>query len=438
MALNDKDIDEDMAADWAEISAKFAREEPEAPAADPNAAAAPIDGEETPVDDAPANPRAAAAANRSRTDEGQFAKEKREREAKAAKDAQARSGRTHDAAAKPAGRNGAAAQPDASGRVAGADDGSQAEPPAAGGHQEPQTLDINRPPSGWKPGPKAKWSALSEDVRSEILRREGDYFRGTQQLRPDADMGRQIREVSQPFHAILQTEGGNPVAAFRDYLNTASTFRIADQEGKQRGVLAIIERFGIDRSQLIAKLGGGAAAPANGGAPANSGAQPGDSSAFRDPRVDTLMHQMQTREQQEARAREQAAQRERSDLEGLAGRWMSAVDAKGQMLRPYIDNVFDDMNVIVPQVRQANPGMSHEEVLQTAYDKACWANPEVREVLQGQRDQQRSAANRQKVANARRASSVNVPRRASTPNPAAPVSMDDTLRDTARELGLIS
>jgi len=79
--------------------------------------------------------------------------------------------------------------------------------------------------------------------------------------------------------------------------------------------------------------------------------------------------------------------------------------------------------------------------LNDAYEKAIYANPTVRaKVLAQQQEQaeaQRKAIAAQKAQAAKQASSVNVTRKG-TMAAAKPVgSMEDTIRETARELGIL-
>jgi hypothetical protein len=79
--------------------------------------------------------------------------------------------------------------------------------------------------------------------------------------------------------------------------------------------------------------------------------------------------------------------------------------------------------------------------LNDAYEKACYANPNVRaKVLaqqQAKADTERKAQSIQKAQAAKQASAVNVSRKGTLPSAKAVGSMDDTIRETARELGLI-
>lgn len=56
-------------------------------------------------------------------------------------------------------------------------------------------------------------------------------------------------------------------------------------------------------------------------------------------------------------------------------------DAQGQPLRPHFANVANEMLALVPALRTANPGMSPNQVLQEAYDRAVYANPATRSLV---------------------------------------------------------
>jgi hypothetical protein len=122
---------------------------------------------------------------------------------------------------------------------------------------------------------------------------------------------------------------------------------------------------------------------------------------------------------------------------------MNELGQDGQPLRPFILDVLDEMQAIIPQIRNANPGLAHSQVLQSAYDRAVWANPETRSVLQQQaqtaEDERRRAANQSRVTEARRATAANIPSRptssGATPKPGR---MEDTILEEARRLGLVS
>lgn len=240
---------------------------------------------------------------------------------------------------------------------------------------------------------------------------------GQAQLLPDAKLGRSVTDIMAPYRMLIEAEGGTPERAIADLMRTAAIFRVGTPQQKSAALQQIARQFNVEFAQPQ---------------PVQPGQQP---QTLQDPRVDQLLAQLNQERQQRQRD-------EQSGLETAVTSWMGEVDTKGAPVRPYLGDVMNEMSGLVPQIRQGNPSLSHNQVLQEAYDRAIWGNPEIRKLLQQQEaqgnEQARRTENQNRVRDARRAASVNVPRRASTPSAGKPGSLDETLSKTARELGLIT
>jgi hypothetical protein len=404
MALSDKDVDETMAADWAKIQEKYTPEPDDAPERDTPAAA---------TGDVEIDPKPETIPV-SRRPDGKF---------KAQEDAQVDKGNVKvDKAARGTPDKVAAPAKDKAAPAAADIDASA---PAATGDQ-PQGRDINRAPSTWKPAARALWDKVDPALRAEIHRREADFQNGQAQLLPDATLGKNMREVIRPYEMMIQAEGGTPERAVADLMRTAAVFRTGTVPQKYQAIAQIANQFGIDLRRFAPQ-------PAAGAQPQpNAQQQPTE---FRDPRVDQLLAQQNEE-------RRLSAQREQQQTESTVTRWMNEVDASGNPKRQYLGDVINEMSALVPQIRAHDPTLTHAQALDAAYDRAIWAHPEIRTLLaqkqQADLDAQRRTDNQARVRDARRAGSVNVPRRGSTPAPGKPGKMEDTIAETARALGMIS
>lgn len=381
--LAEKDIDETMAADWAGILERHREDEPE-------------EAEVPPVE----TKTEVSTIEKVRDETGKFVKA-----AKEPKENQQKTTEASPLAAKPV-ETGEIPSP-------------VGLPPSPVSPPSPDR-DVNRPPATWKPTARAEWAKLPEAVRAEIHRREGDFMSGQGQLLPDAKFGKDMRAVVDPFRMLIESEGGTPELAVQDLLRTAAILRTGTNAQKYQTIANVAQRFGVDLRAFSQ-------------APGAQVQQPQEQ--YKDPRVDQLLQTMQSQEQQRV-------MNEHSQAQGLVSHWMNETDPQGQPKRPYVNDVISEMSVLIPQIRESNPTLSHAQALEQAYERAIWGNPEIRVLLQREQqtasEAQRRAENQQRVGEARRAASVNVPRRGSTPAAAKPGSLEETIAATARELGLVS
>ena len=288
---------------------------------------------------------------------------------------------------------------------------AQTEAPPA--ETKPEDTALAIPPSSWKPAAKAAWGTLPAEIRAEIVRREGDMLKGQGQLLPDATFGKNMRSVVAPYEQIIAQAGSTPERAIQNLLRSAAILRTGSDADKQNALLSIANEYGIPLPGAIGQDGN---------------PHQFNPATFRDPRVDEMLAN-------------QEAQKTAS-IEQAIDKFTNELDAKGQPLRPYLSNVDAEMMALIPQIRQSNPGLSHAELLQQAYDRAVWANPETRALLEKQRFDELEAKRREEnlrvVSEAKKAASVNVPRRGFTNKTPVKQSMEQTIEGLARESGWIN
>jgi len=286
-------------------------------------------------------------------------------------------------------------------------------------------VDLNRAPSSWKPAAKAAWAALPPEIRAEVHRREADFHNTTLKgpLKENADFGQSIKQVMEPYRAMIEAEGGTPDRAVADLLRTAALFRTGSPQAKLQGLLQLDRQFNVGLQQYIQQQ-----------------TQPEGQSPqqFADPRVDQMMQSLQAIERERQAEQQRQSQIQERATTDAVNNFITAKDDKGAPLYPFVDNVIDEMNLLVAEHRRRNPAADHGQILKEAYEQAVWANPETRSVLIAQQQAKASQheANLRKVEQAKRASAGNVPKRGSLPASAPPLSMDDTIRETAKALGM--
>lgn len=134
----------------------------------------------------------------------------------------------------------------------------------------------------------------------------------------------------------------------------------------------------------------------------------------------------------EQRQQQQAAHNDR--VNGVVA-FASEKGQDGKPLRPYFDELGTEVLPFIAAVKAQNPQWPHTQVLQEAYDRACWGTPSVRSKMQATADAVRDAERLRQgaeKADAARAASVSVRSGAPTTPPAAPNEGNRSTRDTIK------
>lgn len=101
-----------------------------------------------------------------------------------------------------------------------------------------------------------------------------------------------------------------------------------------------------------------------------------------DPTTAALVQNQQALQAQLAQQQQAQAERTQSLLEQEVVNFAKETDGGGNAMRPHFEAVWQDMMPLVQHIRDSNPGKPNQEVLQEAYERAVWANPQTREVEQ--------------------------------------------------------
>ncbi len=213
------------------------------------------------------------------------------------------------------------------------------EPPA----EKQETI---RPPASWSAAAKAEFNALSPVIQQEVLRREKDIENGKAQW--DAK-GEKLNKYDALFDAArrekLTLAGVDEITAVKQLL-AAQDF---------------LERDPLNAIQYLARQYG-VQLPGLGGPQAQQFQQPAN-----DPNLTALQNQV-------AQLSQTLTQRQQQDEEAERARHRSEIEAfAANPANLYFENVKADMANLI-SVGQATG-------LQDAYEKAIWANPEIRPLL---------------------------------------------------------
>jgi len=274
-----------------------------------------------------------------------------------------------------------------------------------------------RAPNSWTPRSKNDFAKLPEHIKAEVLKREDEFHQGIQEYKTDAQIGKRITEISQPYAPLIKAEGANVEAAFADYLNSAFIMRQGD-EGKRTGLVAqLCKQFGVNPMNVAHMLG----IPMQGVPNAQQAQYPAqnDPNAQRIAQLENFLRQQQEEKQQQTLL---AKRREDEEIGNMIKDFAS--NDKYQ----FFEDVKPEMAVLLQTERAKN--------LAEAYDMACWARPDIRPLLLQQQEAARREDAQKKTRQARYTAGTNVTHRGAAQTQAAVGSIEDTIRSEMKRLGV--
>jgi hypothetical protein len=253
--------------------------------------------------------------------------------------------------------------------VAPKPDAAAAQPEAP----KPPDAAPERAPQAWKPAAREHWAKLPPEVRAEVDRREKEVARVLSESAPQRKLAESFMQTLAPYRPLLT---GEPMQVVGGLLQTAAQLQTGTPQAKAQMAATIIKQYAIPIDLLDAALSG------EGQPQAGQGAAPGQPMD-----AESLLAQAEARVMQRMQAERQRSmvQREAASVEAFAQK------------NEFFNDVRDTMRALIESGRAAD--------LQDAYDKACWADPDVRAALLQRQQAQASQATLASAQRARAASS---------------------------------
>lgn len=222
-------------------------------------------------------------------------------------------------------------------------------------------------PNAWSHQAKAAFANADPLIKAEIARREADIHKEFTKQDGERNFGRAIQQIAAPYAQIIQAEGGDPVKAFKGYLETTRILKQGDPQTKARLGRMMFEQFGIDPRMAF-------------GDGSQVSAQPAVA-----PAVQMLQNEVADLKAQVSRSNSYAETQALAPLH-------AQVDA---FAADPANTHYEAVKPLMASLLQSGQAQS----LQDAYDMAVWARPDIRSSLTAQH----SAAEAQRVAEAKRA-----------------------------------
>jgi len=244
---------------------------------------------------------------------------------------------------------------------------------------------IAKAPQAWKPEAREHWDAIPEEARREIVRHEQQVKEALRDTAEARQFAQAVTQTLQPYQQFIKAEGSNPIQAIDNLMSTAAALRTGNADQVAQLVTQITNQFGIGRfgKEFVRKLD-----------ESLSGAAPKEES----PEVKALREQYerelaplkqmhQQMQQQQYYQAQQANQATQSELQQFA--------SQAEFLEDVRMDMADLMDLAAQQGRELS--------LQEAYDRACWANPEIRNVLTRRQQAQQAQQVNEKTQRAKKA-----------------------------------
>lgn len=264
--------------------------------------------------------------------------------------------------------------------------------------EAPEEKPTRAAPNSWKAEMREKFAALSPDVQDYIESREKQMSAGLEKDRSDANMGRTMRDIMTPYQSMLKAQGVDEPKAVQTLLNAHYKLSNGSATEKSAYFAQLAKSYGIEQN----------AAP--------------QAQENIDPAIRALQEELsgirQNLSSSHQRAFDETKARMARDVEAFA----SAPE------HPHFDDVAEDI------VKMLSAGYD----LDTAYEKAVWANPTTRAKEMNRLQTESRQKAKQEADTARKAKSVNVTTRdtssTSTGSTATMKNLDGALRESMREM----
>ena len=248
-----------------------------------------------------------------------------------------------------------------------------------------------KPIQALRPGTREHWAKLPPEAQADMVRWEKETQRVIRETADVRERDKRWQQTLAPYEPMLRGQNLDPVQFTGSLYQTVAALATAPQPVKAQVLTQIIKTYGIDIQELDRALSG--QMPQGEQQPQNYQQQP---QQFRDPRVDQMLAMQQQRVEQDART-------QIATIEG--------------------EEFFEDVKSVMADIldNAARQGVSIP--LKEVYNRACWATPDVAEVLQQRQAARQAASPNGPTQRARAAASSVKPSPAAVPG--TPVA-DDT------------
>ncbi len=107
------------------------------------------------------------------------------------------------------------------------------------------------PPQAWTAEAKKDWATLPTHIQAEIIKRENDTHKMFTSREGELRLGREMKDVIEPYMPLIKEAGAEPKALIHDLLGTVNTLKNGTEEQKIMVMRNIAEGYGVDLQKVM-------------------------------------------------------------------------------------------------------------------------------------------------------------------------------------------
>jgi len=286
---------------------------------------------------------------------------------------------------------------------------------------EPE-LEPLTPPHSWPQDTKDLFASWPREGQEQMIRRqldmEGDYTRTKQQMateqRDNSNRYNGLEQAIEPHRESLTRRGLTSAQVVSQALSIEKMLN----DNPAKGIQWLAQRYGIQQqNQPVTQ-------------------QPGYQQQQQNPQVAQLQRQVQQQNQMFQQMKQEQASRATAMVDTEIQRFKQEVDDKGNLVRPYINEVEEAMVPFAHALKNSGQNLSNTEIMDQAYQIAIQRDSGIAARVAQENQLKKRAEAAKKVAAAETASSsLNVPTNGVSPSRSSKNSVEDDVKAAMKEHG---
>jgi hypothetical protein len=214
-------------------------------------------------------------------------------------------------------------------------------------------VEVVTPPVSWTLEEKERFKTLPVETQKYLAQREGQREKAWHEANARAKRLADIEDAFSPYSEELALSGLTPGQVVRQMIAERQIMRRDPLQAARQ----LLQASGKSLSDLESH------------------------EESYDPKYKALEDEVNRLKSVYEGQQQYAQEAQVAEVENEITRFSSEVDQKGQPLRPYFNDVYSDMLPIAQMLKAQNPNAHPRVILEQAYERAAYANPQVRTIL---------------------------------------------------------